>query len=72
MVVFEQCYDKYHDNLNQVIQCVSEWAEHDASTYESTLVNANDFRFWLYLICGALIFFMQTGFAMSCAKEKHE
>jgi Ammonium Transporter Family len=67
MVIFEQCYEKHSDNLNQVIQCVSEWAETDSSSYNSNLVNVKEFHFWLYLICGALVFFMQTGFAMICA-----
>ena len=72
MTVYEQCYATYSDNLNQVVQCVAEWAETKqnatfASTQSIQLADADEFRRWLLILCGALVFFMQTGFAMICA-----
>lgn len=71
MTVYEQCYETHSGELNQVVQCVAEWAE---SRQNKTLTNtdyqfadANELRQWLLIICGALVFFMQTGFAMICA-----
>ena len=72
MTVYEQCSATYSDNLNQVVQCVAEWAERQQnatslSQIDLPLTDANDFRRWLLVLCGALVFFMQTGFAMLCA-----
>lgn len=75
MAIYEQCYDTHSGDLSQVLQCVSEWAEGQQSATETTSTNfqyaqfalAEDFRQWLLIICGALVFFMQTGFAMVCA-----
>ena len=72
MTVYEQCYATYSDNLHQVVQCVAEWAETKqnatfANTQSIQLADADEFRRWLLILCGALVFFMQTGFAMICA-----
>ena len=75
MTVYEQCNETHSGELNQVVQCVAEWAERSRQQNNQTFANnagsqfadANEFRRWLLIICGALVFFMQTGFAMICA-----
>jgi hypothetical protein len=44
-----------------MLQCISDTFQ---SSQEAT---ARDNRAFLFVICGAMIFFMQTGFAMLCA-----
>jgi hypothetical protein len=72
MTVYEQCTATYSDNLPQVVQCVAEWAESRQNNtslllQDNPLTKASEFRTWLLILCGALVFFMQTGFAMICA-----
>ena len=71
MTVYEQCYETHGDELNLVVQCVAEWAENrqnrPLTNEDYQFANTDELRRWLLIICGALVFFMQTGFAMICA-----
>ena len=60
--VFEQCQAITGDgNATSLLQCVSDQFQEDRSAMSSDL---NDF---LLVLAGAMIFFMQSGFAMLCA-----
>jgi Amt family ammonium transporter len=64
--VFESCKQQHPDgNITAILECVSDAlqeAEDERSGYFSS-----DMVSFLLVVSGALIFFMQTGFAMLCA-----
>ena len=60
--VFQQCQAATGgDNTTSLLQCVSDQFQEDRKAMSSDL---NDF---LLVLAGAMIFFMQSGFAMLCA-----
>jgi Amt family ammonium transporter len=59
--LFETCAAQVAEGVyNQVIECVSDQLE------EKAALQASDLMSWLLVIAGALVFFMQAGFAMLC------
>mmetsp|Transcript_29028 Transcript_29028/g.79660 ORF Transcript_29028/g.79660 Transcript_29028/m.79660 type:complete len:520 (+) Transcript_29028:112-1671(+) len=62
MGTYEQCAVETEGGGNELLlQCITEAIERkDAS-------KTTDYTTWLLVLCGALIFFMQAGFAMLCA-----
>jgi Amt family ammonium transporter len=48
-------------NTTAILQCVSDF--HQEQTYD----RETNLRSFLLIICGGMIFFMQSGFAMMCA-----
>ena len=67
MTVYETCYETYGNDVNSVVECVADWVDNDGKYNKNTLVSWNELNSWLLIICGALVFFMQIGFAMLCA-----
>lgn len=81
MAIYEACTEQYGDDALKVVQCVANWIEGQNSTTSTTtgtsttITHDNDkydaFRadmvHWLLVLTGALVFFMQAGFAMVCA-----
>lgn len=59
--VYERCAIRSNGEISLMIQCVSDHFESAVNKEEE------DIRQWLMILSGALIFFMQTGFAMLCA-----
>jgi Amt family ammonium transporter len=59
--LYEECNNQFPGNTTLLLQCISNtFQQHEADR------NA-DLRNFLFVIAGAMIFFMQTGFAMLCA-----
>ena len=74
--VYETCAIEHGDNTPSLIQCISDWVEKttkdhalstDASFVASDFAHVSDMTDWLLILTGALVFFMQAGFAMVCA-----
>jgi len=65
--IFEQCSGQFdiNDNLAGLIQCLSESQEVNATARTDSLASGVDTFFLLF--AGALVYFMQPGFAMLCA-----
>lgn len=62
MSVFEQCQEQQPDaDATRLLQCVTETLQ----TQEDT--RSEDLQNFLFVLAGAMIFFMQSGFAMLCA-----
>lgn len=59
--LFETCAAVYSDDINGLIKCVSDGSEKNMNSFASGVDT-----FYL-LFAGALVYFMQTGFAMLCA-----
>jgi hypothetical protein len=60
--VFEVCQERYPDgNATVLLECVSNQFEVDEADRQE------DLQSFLYVLAGAMIFFMQSGFAMLCA-----
>jgi Amt family ammonium transporter len=63
--VFQYCTKRVAEGIyTDVLECVSEQLEEKAATQAAT--QAADLLSWLLVIAGALVFFMQAGFAMLC------
>lgn len=62
MSLFENCaFESEGLGQNQLLQCV-------ADTFDEVHDNQTEsYVSWLLVLCGALVFFMQAGFAMLCA-----
>ena len=58
---FDECYAKHEGNTVDVLHCVTDRIESNDLAEEASL------RAWLLVFAGALVFFMQLGFAMLCA-----
>lgn len=67
VTTFEQCSGQFdiNDNLADLIQCISELQEANATERADSLASGVDTFFLLF--AGALVYFMQPGFAMLCA-----
>jgi ammonium transporter, Amt family len=60
--VFQQCQEEFPDaDQGVLLQCVSNLLEGRANE------RAGDLKSFLFILAGAMIFFMQAGFAMLCA-----
>jgi hypothetical protein len=60
--IFEHCQEQIPGgNMTQMMQCVSDSLQEEE---EARLLDLQDF---LFVLAGAMIFFMQSGFAMLCA-----
>ena len=61
MSVFESCAETFQGDNDEMMKCISSALESELSErkYQE--------HEWLLVIAGALVFFMQTGFAMLCA-----
>ncbi len=60
--VFQLCQEEYPDgNQTVLLQCISNTLQDGESA------RAADLKNFLYVVAGAMIFFMQSGFAMLCA-----
>jgi Amt family ammonium transporter len=63
--VFRYCTKRVAEGLyKEVLKCVSDQLEEQAATHAAT--QAADLQQWLLVLAGALVFFMQVGFAMLC------
>ena len=74
--VYQTCALEHGDDMPLLVQCVSNWVETttknhalntDSGFVYSDFANAADVTDWLLILTGALVFFMQAGFAMVCA-----
>lgn len=74
--VYQTCALEHGDDMPLLVQCVSNWVETttknhalntDSGFVYSDFANATDVTDWLLILTGALVFFMQAGFAMVCA-----
>ena len=67
--VYETCSAANGEDVLLVVQCVADWMERssNATTIDQQFVTVTELTDWLLLLTGALIFFMQAGFAMVCA-----
>jgi Amt family ammonium transporter len=59
--VFQDCQEQFPGNTTQLLECVSN------SFQNQEAARAKDLQSFLFVISGAMIFFMQAGFAMLCA-----
>ena len=60
--VFQTCQAEYPDgNQTVLMECISNTLESAASA------SSTDMRSFLFIVAGAMIFMMQSGFAMLCA-----
>jgi Amt family ammonium transporter len=60
--IFQRCQEEYPESdQSQLLQCVSNLLE------DREDARAADLKSFLFVIAGAMIFFMQAGFAMLCA-----
>ena len=60
--VFMACQEQSgKGNTNEILQCISDTFQEQSAAKSADL---NDF---LFVLAGAMIFFMQAGFAMLCA-----
>lgn len=58
-VIFADCFVEHgNENMDAVLMCVTEALE---TKYEQKSANVTT---WLFVLCGALVFVMQLGFAM--------
>jgi hypothetical protein len=64
MKLFESCSEQSNGSLEAVIECLANDVE---SRRRDNEISANEVYTWLQILCGALVFFMQAGFAMVCA-----
>jgi magnesium-transporting ATPase (P-type) len=70
MGIYEQCTETHGQNALNIVQCVAKWVEEEKNTtalVNNTTVSETDLTNWLLILTGALVFFMQAGFAMVCA-----
>jgi len=69
MTVYSDCSVNSTGDLELTVECVANWVENanKVQTSLSNSVDAADLAQWLLVVTGALIFFMQSGFAMLCA-----
>ena len=83
MTIYEACTEQYGEVALDVVQCVANWieAQNENATATTTTVRIGnttgntieydafraDMDHWLLVLTGALVFFMQAGFAMVCA-----
>ena len=67
MAIYQTCIAQHGNDTLNVVQCVVNWIENDRDndnfldTFRADMIN------WLLVLTGALVFFMQAGFAMVCA-----
>lgn len=67
MSMYDTCSFEHGDDQQLILQCVSDLLEGataentDDGTFSDALIK------WMLLFAGALVFFMQAGFAMLCA-----
>ena len=64
--LYETCYQESQGSQALTLQCIAVTFEETRLQLEATHFNAH-MTSWLLVICGALVFFMQAGFAMVCA-----
>jgi hypothetical protein len=74
MTVYEACTDAHGDDALLIVQCVAEWVEMARNStgdgnnaISKQYVSIAELTEWLLVLTGALVFFMQAGFAMVCA-----
>ena len=76
MAIYQTCIAQHGNDTLNVVQCVVNWIENDRdnATISATATDDNfldtfraDMINWLLVLTGALVFFMQAGFAMVCA-----
>ena len=58
---YEACAVSANGEIDAMMECISQQFD---STKAADAANMNQ---WLLILCGALVFFMQAGFAMLCA-----
>lgn len=66
--LFASCYQQNPDNVDGVMLCITQSLEQKQTDFESNLAS------WLYVLAGAMVFFMQLGFAMlsaGCVRRKN-
>lgn len=63
MSSFEVC--SVYEDFGPTLECVSDHLEAQLKAQRDELFG--DYESWLMLVIGAMIFFMQAGFAMVCA-----
>eukprot|EP00977_Amphora_coffeiformis_P029801 scaffold42806_cov237-Amphora_coffeaeformis.AAC.5 len=64
--LYEACYQESQGSEALTLQCIAITFEEKRQELEASHFNAH-MTSWLLVICGALVFFMQAGFAMVCA-----
>ena len=74
--VYETCAIEHGADMPSLVQCISNWVETttkdhalntDSGFVASDFAKVVDVTDWLLILTGALVFFMQAGFAMVCA-----
>lgn len=59
--LFDACFQQHLGATDAVLLCVTSGLEQQAAAKRATITS------WLLVLCGALVFLMQLGFAMLCA-----
>ena len=59
--VYDACSSEFPGNTTLVLECISNTFQRQEAERNADLLQ------FLFVIAGAMIFFMQTGFAMLCA-----
>ena len=65
--VYQACSNAHGGDSSLVMECVVHWMENDLQATIQQSVKHDELTDWLLILCGALVFFMQAGFAMVCA-----
>jgi ammonia channel protein AmtB len=66
--LFSSCYRTYREQTNEVLLCIANGIE---SRFENEYINK---KHWFLIICSAMVFMMQLGFAMlsaGCVRRKN-
>lgn len=66
MSAYDSCSAYHGADLDGKLQCVAALLDEQIAVQHNTFVEA-DLQSWLLILAGALVFFMQAGFAMVCA-----
>jgi hypothetical protein len=74
--IYQTCAATHGDEMQLVLQCISNMLEtetkdnaiqNSSEFVAADFVHVDDLTNWLLILTGALVFFMQAGFAMVCA-----
>lgn len=66
--LYVECFDEHAGDTSAMLQCVAAGLESSLDRVEQANEASNQtLHSWLLVIAGAMVFFMQAGFAMLCA-----
>jgi Amt family ammonium transporter len=66
-LLYDTCYAANQGSEALTLQCIAATFEERRREIESSHFNQTTLTNWMLVVCGALVFFMQAGFAMVCA-----